>query len=141
MFGCFTNACHKYSFFVVISTLLNLLFQYCRFFALCRLWLSLCGYIFWNIGRAGYQVCIGYEIYFSHTTTDKADDAKKFVLCAFKEVFTTIIFWGTELTFNAVFKSPYTKYVGAVTGMAVGYVINYFLEKKYDFINKQEKVL
>ena len=53
-------------------------------------------------------------------------------------VFTTLIFWGTELGFNAVFASGKAKYVGAVIGLTVGYVIKYFLDRKFVFIHKEE---
>ena len=78
---------------------------------------------------------------FYHTPADKTDDAMKFSLYSFMGVFTTIIFWGTEITFNAIFENPYAKYMGAVIGLMIGYIIKYFLDKKYVFVHKREVIL
>jgi putative flippase GtrA len=75
---------------------------------------------------------------FYHQVTDKKDDAKKFALYSLMGVFTTIIFWGTEITFDALYQSSYAKYIGAVLGLSIGYVIKYFLDKKFVFIHKEE---
>jgi len=53
-------------------------------------------------------------------------------------VFTTIIFWGTEIAFDILFQDPNAKYLGAVIGLSIGYVIKYFLDKRYVFIHKEE---
>jgi len=78
---------------------------------------------------------------FYHTPKDKKDDAKKFVLYSFMGIFTTIIFWGTEITFDALLENPNAKYIGAVIGLSIGYIIKYFLDKKYVFIYKEEIIL
>jgi putative flippase GtrA len=75
---------------------------------------------------------------FYHTPQNKTDDAKKFILYSFMGIFTTIIFWGTEIAFNALFQSPNAKYLGATIGLSIGYIIKYFLDKKYVFIQQQE---
>jgi putative flippase GtrA len=75
---------------------------------------------------------------FYHTPKDRSDDARKFALYSLMGVFTTIIFWGTEIAFNALSPSPYAKYLGAVIGLSIGYIIKYFLDKKYVFIHKEE---
>ena len=75
---------------------------------------------------------------FYHTSTDKKDNAKKFALYSLMGVFTTIIFWGTEIAFDKLFQGPNAKYLGAVIGLSIGYVIKYFLDKKYVFIHKEE---
>jgi len=51
-------------------------------------------------------------------------------------VFTTIIFWGTEIGFDVIFDNDNAKYLGAVIGLSIGYIVKYFLDKKFVFINK-----
>jgi putative flippase GtrA len=51
-------------------------------------------------------------------------------------VFTTIIFWGTEIAFDYLIRTPNAKYLGAMIGLSVGYVIKYYLDKKYVFVQK-----
>jgi putative flippase GtrA len=48
-------------------------------------------------------------------------------------VFTTLIFWGFEIAFDAVFASEVAKYWGAVLGLALGYTTKYQLDKRYVF--------
>ena len=75
---------------------------------------------------------------FYHTPTDKKDNAKKFTLYSLTGIFTTIIFWATEIAFDAISQDPNSKYLGAVIGLSIGYVIKYFLDNKYVFIDKEE---
>jgi putative flippase GtrA len=72
---------------------------------------------------------------------DKKDDAKKFILYSLMGAFTTIIFWGTEIAFDTLYQDPNAKYVGAVIGLSIGYVIKYFLDKKYVFTHKEKAAL
>ena len=53
-------------------------------------------------------------------------------------VFTTIIFCGTEMMFYYLIPDPNAKYIGAVIGLSIGYVIKDFLDKK--FIHKEKLV-
>ena len=48
---------------------------------------------------------------FYHIPTDKKDDVKKFALYSLMGVFTTIIFWGTEIAFDALSQNPNAKYL------------------------------
>lgn len=48
-------------------------------------------------------------------------------------VFTTFIFWGFEIGFDLIFKTEMAKYIGAVFGLSIGYIIKYFLDKKFVF--------
>ena len=54
-------------------------------------------------------------------------------------VVTTFVFWGFELGFNYVFDFEFAKYLGAIIGLAIGYITKYFLDKKYVFTNKGQK--
>jgi putative flippase GtrA len=130
----------KYSVFAVISTICNLLFQY-----LCFLvyegFASL--YVAMLVGTLAGLVAkyiLDKKYIFCHEPIDKKDDAKKFALYSFMGIFTTIIFWGSEIAFDALFQGQYSKYIGAVVGLSIGYVIKYFLDKKYVFIHKEETV-
>ena len=151
----------KYALFAIISTLLNLLFQYFSFFFYAG-FASL--YVAMFVGTlAGLisKYILDKKYIFYHTPKNKKDDAKKFMLYSLVGVFTTVIFWGTEIGFDALFNSDVmnntgtvswlnheavkrvttlfgvtgesAKYVGAVVGLSIGYVTKYFLDKKYVF--------
>lgn len=127
----------KYSLFAVISTLVNLLFQYFSFLVYSGFSSLYVAMFFGTLAGLVSKYVLDKKYIFYHTPTDKVDDAKKFTLYSFMGVFTTIIFWGTEITFNTIFESPYAKYMGALIGLMIGYIIKYFLDKKYVFIHKQ----
>jgi len=131
----------KYSLFAAISTLFNLLFQYFSF-GLYKGFGSL--YVAMFIGTLAGLIAkyiLDKKFIFYHTPKDKKDDAKKFALYSLMGVFTTIIFWGTEIAFHALSQNPNAKYIGAVIGLGVGYIIKYFLDKRFVFIHKEELVI
>ena len=127
----------KYSIFAAISTLFNLLFQYFSFLIYTGFGSLYLAMIVGTLAGLVTKYILDKKYIFYHTPINKRDDVRKFVLYSLMGVFTTIIFWGTEITFDEVFDTPYAKYVGAVLGLTVGYAIKYFLDKKYVFIHKQ----
>ncbi len=70
---------------------------------------------------------------FYHKPKNKKDDGKKFALYSLMGVFTTFIFWGFEIGFDFAFHSEIAKYIGAILGLSIGYVVKYFLDKKFVF--------
>ncbi len=48
-------------------------------------------------------------------------------------VFTTFIFWGFEIGFDVIFENQNAKYAGALLGLGIGYIVKYFLDKKFVF--------
>jgi putative flippase GtrA len=128
----------KYYLFAVLSTLVNLLFQYFSF-TLYAGWGSL--YVAMFVGTLAGLVAkyiLDKKWIFYHTPKDKKDDAKKFALYSLMGVFTTVIFWGTEMAFYYLVPNPNAKYIGAVIGLSIGYIIKYFLDKRFVFIHKEE---
>jgi len=128
----------KYIIFAGISTLFNLLFQYFSFrlyFGFGALFVAM---FFGTLAGLIVKYVLDKKFIFYHEVKDKKDDAKKFVLYSLMGVFTTIIFWGTEITFDTLSEEPNAKYIGAVIGLSIGYVIKYFLDKKYVFIDKEK---
>lgn len=131
----------KYTIFAMISTIFNLLFQYFSF-TLYEGFGSL--YVAMFIGTLAGLIAkyiLDKKFIFYHTTKGKKEDVKKFALYSFMGIFTTIIFWGTEIAFDTRLDSPHAKYLGAVVGLSIGYIIKYFLDKKFVFIHKEENVL
>jgi len=123
----------KYGFFAVLATIVNLAFQYLSL-TLYGGMFSLYIAMFWGtLAGLVLKYILDKKYIFYHIPKDKKDDGKKFVLYSIMGVFTTVIFWGTELGFDYLFESEFAKYVGAVLGLGVGYVMKYFLDKKYVF--------
>jgi putative flippase GtrA len=123
----------KYTLFAIISTVLNLLFQYLSFFAYVGLGSLYIAMFVGTLAGLISKYILDKKYIFYHAPKDKSDDAKKFMLYTLMGVFTTAIFWGTEAAFDTLFKSESAKYIGAVIGLGIGYIIKYFLDKKYVF--------
>jgi putative flippase GtrA len=64
-------------------------------------------------------------------------DASTFVLYAFTGVFTTAIFWGSEYLFELRFHSENMRYVGAIIGLAIGYIVKYQMDRIFVFSSKR----
>lgn len=57
----------------------------------------------------------------------------KFTFYSLTGIFTTCIFWGTELAFAAAGDAYWLRYVGAVLGLSIGYVVKYHLDRYFVF--------
>jgi hypothetical protein len=73
---------------------------------------------------------------FNFVSMQKNHISKKFILYSTMSLFSTLIFWGLELTFDAVFESELFRYIGAFLGLSIGYAIKYLLDKKLIFNEK-----
>ncbi|OHD96379.1 MAG: polysaccharide biosynthesis protein GtrA [Sulfurimonas sp. RIFCSPHIGHO2_12_FULL_36_9] len=122
-----------YALFALFSTAVNIAFQYISFLVY-EGFLSL--YVAMFIGTVAGLVLkyiLDKKYIFFHKPKSKKDDGKKFFLYSLMGVFTTLIFWGFEIGFDAMFESQNAKYIGAVVGLSIGYVVKYFLDKKFVF--------
>lgn len=128
----------KYATFAAISTLFNLLFQWISFTFYEGFGALYVAMFFGTLAGLVAKYLLDKHYIFYHTPKDRKDDARKFMLYSFMGVFTTIIFWGTEIAFDALFGHPNAKYLGAVIGLSIGYVTKYFLDKRFVFIHKEE---
>jgi len=48
-------------------------------------------------------------------------------------IFTTLIFWALEISFEYYFRTKEMRYLGAIIGLIIGYIIKYQLDNKYTF--------
>lgn len=122
-----------YALFALFSTAVNIAFQYLSFLVYSG-YLSL--YIAMFAGTVAGLVLkyiLDKKYIFFHKPKSKKDDGKKFFLYSLMGVFTTFIFWGFEIGFDYMFESQNAKYIGAVVGLSIGYVVKYFLDKKFVF--------
>jgi len=130
----------KYAIFAVISIFFNLLFQYFSFLIYSDFGELYVAMFFGTLSGLVVKYILDKKFIFYHTTTDQKDNVNKFTLYSLMGVFTTIIFWGTEIAFDTLFQYPNAKYLGAVIGLSIGYIVKYFLDKKYVFIQKHVSI-
>lgn len=127
------NMVVRYISFAIVSTLVNLLFQYISFY-LYNGFLSL--YVAMFLGTLSgliLKYILDKKYIFYHKPKNKKDDGKKFLLYSLMGLFTTFIFWGFEIGFDFIFEDEKAKYIGAILGLSIGYVVKYFLDKKFVF--------
>ena len=123
----------RYTAFAALATLANLATQ--------RLVLALAE------GTQGFALAVGsgtvvglllkyildkHWIFFD-SSSGIAVHGRKFTLYTAMGVFTTLIFWGSETAFWLAWKTDLMREVGAVLGLAVGYVIKYNLDRRVVF--------
>lgn len=123
----------KYAIFAIISIIINISFQWFSF-TIYKGVFDL--YIAMAVGTlAGLitKYILDKKYIFYYTSKNMVDDSIKFFLYSFMGIFTTIIFWGTEISFNYFFDFPSAKYIGAFIGLSIGYYIKYQLDKKFVF--------
>jgi putative flippase GtrA len=126
----------RYVLFAVVSTIANLLTQ--------ELVVRLAGptALIWSIlaGTAvGFAVkyvldknWIFYDEYTSGTS-----EARKIGLYGLFSVGTTLVFWGFEVAFWAIWRTDLAKYAGAVLGLAIGYAAKYALDRNFVFKDRR----
>jgi len=60
-------------------------------------------------------------------------DGQTFLLYSLMGVVTTLIFWGFEFGFNAIFETKEMRYLGGIVGLAIGYLSKYHLDRRFVF--------
>jgi putative flippase GtrA len=70
---------------------------------------------------------------FQYQTISIQHGSKTFYLYTVMGLITTVIFWGVEFAFDAIYQTKEMRYVGGIIGLAIGYFVKYQLDKKYVF--------
>jgi putative flippase GtrA len=130
----------KYGLFAVIAIAVNLGCQY-AFLALSggrgTFYLTI-AMAFGTLAGLFCKFVLDKKFVFYYESQGKKDEAKKFALYSFMGIFTTIIFWGTELGFDYFFGTENAKYAGGLLGLVVGYLVKYYLDKRWVFGGSKE---
>lgn len=122
-----------YTIFALISTAANIFSQDLSsriYQGQYELWLAI------FVGTAvGLVVKYGLDkrYIFQYQTTSIQHGTKTFYLYSLMGVFTTIIFWGFEFAFDAIYQTKEMRYTGGIIGLAIGYYVKYQLDKRYVF--------
>jgi len=124
----------NYALFAFLATSINIGLQRLSFLFYDG---SLAIYVAMFLGTAGGLLLKYFldKLYiFDYKPSSKKDDLRTFLLYSCVGVVTTVIFWGTELLFDAVFhRFGNAKYFGAAIGLTIGYISKYFLDRRFVF--------
>lgn len=70
---------------------------------------------------------------FGFRARNAAHDGRTFALYTLTGIVTTLVFWGFEFGFDHLFATKAMRYLGAVIGLAIGYVMKYRLDRHFVF--------
>jgi putative flippase GtrA len=122
-----------YCFFALIATGVNLLTQWPFFVYFSGKWILYVAIAFGTLSGLITKYVLDKKWIFFYSATDKKDDLYRFSLYSLMGFFTTLIFWGTEISFYYFFDFRGSQYIGGALGLMVGYSIKYTLDKRYVF--------
>ena len=130
------NIILKYSFFSTLSIIMNLLTQ--RFVLEISLSDLKLLYAIASGTIAGFilKYILDRNYIFNDSYANFSRETHKISKYAFFSIFTTGIFWFSELLFWQLYKTDLAREFGAVLGLTIGYYIKYNLDKKYVFRKK-----
>jgi putative flippase GtrA len=122
-----------YLIFSLGATVINLLSQWLVFQLSDDWWVLYLALAFGTLAGLVTKYILDKKWIFNYKATSKSDDLNKFGLYSLMGVFTTVIFWGTEMFFFHVIAFEGSQYAGGALGLGIGYAVKYFLDKKYVF--------
>jgi putative flippase GtrA len=125
----------RYVMFAIVAGLMNLLTQALVFRVSPIEPLALSILAGTAVGFAVKYVLDKHWIFFDETIALRHEVNKVFLYGLFSAA-TTLVFWGFELSFLAIGKTEFAKYLGAVIGLAVGNFAKYFLDREFTFNQK-----
>jgi len=76
---------------------------------------------------------------FKDTNKDVSHTFKQIAIYAIFALLTTCIFWGIEIGFKLLFTFDNRELIGGFIGLAIGYTVKFFLDKKFVFIKNEDK--
>ncbi|WP_445504205.1 GtrA family protein [Microvirga sp. G4-2] len=126
----------RYVLFAILATLANLLTQEAtmRLAPVAPLTLSIlvgtvAGFILKYLLDKKWVFDDGYD--------GHKQELQKITLYGAFSILTTLVFWGFEIAFWAVWQTDFAKYSGAVLGLAVGYAAKFMLDRSFVFKERQ----
>ena len=93
-------------------------------------WLSI------GLGTAAGLVlkyCLDKNFIFFAEKNSAIHDFNRFVIYTLFGLFTTLLFWSVEWAFIKLWAHQYSRYLGGVIGLSLGYYIKYKLDRKWVF--------
>ncbi|MCX8131533.1 MAG: GtrA family protein [Clostridia bacterium] len=123
----------KYALFALLSMCINLLTQYLSLNIYNKKYSLYIAIFFGTLIGLIVKFVLDKKLIFYYRSKTKSQDIYKFILYSFLGVFTTLIYWGFEISFDYFLSFSAAKYIGAVTGLTIGYLIKYNLDKRFVF--------
>ena len=127
----------KYAFFAMIAMAVNVGCQWASLALYIGLYSLYVAIFLGTLAGLMVKYALDKRYIFYYQVRNSVDNFGKFVLYSVMGVITTLIFWGFELSFNALFPGRQAKFVGASIGLTIGYLIKYRLDKRFVFVRQE----
>ncbi|NKB35010.1 MAG: GtrA family protein [Pseudomonadales bacterium] len=131
-----TNIAIRYAGFALLATLANLLAQELTVRAFTDALNVYLGIIVGTIAGLVSKYYLDKQFIFSYQPRSPKDDAQTFLAYTLTGIGTTLLFWTTEIGFELVYGTKTARYLGAIIGLTLGYVVKYQLDKRYVFLKR-----
>lgn len=122
-----------YSFFAILATFINIGTQD----LVVRLYSGPLGIyiavLFGTLTGLLVKYTLDKQYIFQYQTHSLSHNTRTFIFYSMMGLMTTLIFWAFEFGFGFFFHTKMMRYLGAILGLAIGYVIKYNLDKAYVF--------
>ncbi|NQX05854.1 GtrA family protein [Rathayibacter sp. VKM Ac-2856] len=128
-----------YVVFAILATAVNLGTQMLVELAMSGEWATVVAVLAGTLTGVITKYVLDKRWIFRHETMNAAHGLKTFFLYGVMSGVTTLIFWGFEFGFDALFGTDVARYTGAVIGLAIGYVAKYHLDKNVTFSGPREE--
>lgn len=127
----------RYSGFAVIATVANLAMQRLVLAGTSGDWALPMAILLGTLVGLVIKYLLDKRWIFQDLSTGLVNHSKQFGLYAVMGVATTAIFWGFEYSFWVIWRTDLMREVGAVIGLAIGYVTKYNLDRRFVFADSQ----
>lgn len=124
---------YLYTIFCFVAMAVNLIAQRIMFLIVVS---ELEFYIAISVGTLLGLVCkyiLDKKFIFFHQSKSFGENYSLFFMYSFFGIFTTLIFWSVEALFWFAFRTHLMRDIGAISGLSLGYIIKYRLDKAYIF--------
>jgi len=123
----------KYAAFAAFATCINLATQWASFSLYRGAGELLIGMAAGTLTGLVSKYLLDKFWIFGDLSLDAAGNLHKFSLYSLTGVVTTLLFWASELAFSILSEHEIMRYVGAVFGLSLGYMIKFQLDSRFVF--------
>lgn len=123
----------KYFLFALLAIIINLLIQHLTlsiYQGSYDVYLALC--MGTGVGLVLKYILDKFFVFKKEKKSLK-EEGNLFLIYSFLGVFTTLFYWAVELSFHYLLSFPSAKYIGGALGLIGGYLIKYYLDKRFVF--------
>ncbi|MEW5755707.1 MAG: GtrA family protein [Pseudomonadota bacterium] len=123
----------KYTLFAIIATCVNIAAQDVSIRLYDQAYAVAFSVLVGTVAGLLVKYILDKKYIFNFRAQNIAHDTRTFMIYTLMGLATTVVFWGFEFGFDAMFQTKEMRYLGGIIGLAIGYLIKYRLDKHYVF--------